>query len=88
MIERWIVLAAEEAGPVSNKMGGIWNVVDAEAVMLARLVARGEVESGLHILVTGPNYPAFGSTGTQAEIGSRISRDWRSWIWGKSYRSF
>ena len=29
MIERWIVLAAEEAGPVSNKMGGIWNVVDA-----------------------------------------------------------
>ena len=41
MIERWIVLAAEEAGPASNKMGGIWNVVDAEAVMLARLVARG-----------------------------------------------
>ncbi|MEI8003028.1 MAG: glycogen synthase [Methanothrix sp.] len=61
MIERWIVLAAEEAGPVSNKMGGIWNVVDAEAVMLARLVARGDVEGGLHILVTGPNYPASGS---------------------------
>ena len=61
MIERWIVLAAEEAGPVSNKMGGIWNVVDAEAVMLARLVARGDVEGGMHILVTGPNYPASGS---------------------------
>ncbi len=61
MIERWIVLAAEEAGPVSNKMGGIWNVVDAEAVMLARLVARGDVEGGLHILVAGPNYPASGS---------------------------
>ena len=61
MIERWIVLAAEEAGPVSNKMGGIWNVVDAEAVMLARLVARGDIESGLHILVAGPNYPTSGS---------------------------
>ena len=61
MIERWMVLAAEEAGPVSNKMGGIWNVVDAEAVMLARLVAQGDIESGLHILVTGPNYPASGS---------------------------
>ena len=61
MIERWIVLAAEEAGPVSNKMGGIWNVVDAEAVMLARLVARGDVEGGMHILVAGPNYPASGS---------------------------
>ncbi|MCK9565245.1 MAG: glycogen synthase [Methanothrix sp.] len=60
MIERWIVLAAEEAGPVSNKMGGIWNVVDAEAVMLARLVARGGIESGLHILVAGPNYPTSG----------------------------
>jgi hypothetical protein len=41
MIERWIILAAEEAGPASNKMGGIWNVVDAEAVTLARLVAKG-----------------------------------------------
>ena len=38
MIERWIILAGEEAGPVSNKMGGIWNVVDAEATTLARLV--------------------------------------------------
>ena len=37
MIERWIVLAAEEAGPVSNKMGGIWNVVDADEKKRARL---------------------------------------------------
>jgi len=44
MMERWIVLAAEEAGPASNKMGGIWNVVDAEAVTLARLAARGRIE--------------------------------------------
>jgi len=61
MIERWIVLAAEEAGPASNKMGGIWNVVDAEAVTLARLVAHGDIESGLNILVAGPNYPTSGS---------------------------
>jgi len=61
MIKRWIVLAAEEAGPASNKMGGIWNVVDAEAVTLARLVAGGEIEGGLNILVAGPNYPTSGS---------------------------
>ncbi len=61
MIERWIALAAEEAGPASNKMGGIWNVVDAEATMLARLVANGGIERGLRILVLGPNYPTSGS---------------------------
>jgi len=61
MIERWIILAAEEAGPVSNKMGGIWNVVDAEATTLARLVAQGDIEDGLHILVAGPNYHSSGS---------------------------
>jgi hypothetical protein len=61
MIERWIVLAAEEAGPASNKMGGIWNVVDAEATTLAKLVAHGDIESGLRILVAGPNYPTSGS---------------------------
>jgi len=61
MIERWIVLAAEEAGPASNKMGGIWNVVDAEATTLARLVAKGEIDSEFRILVAGPNYPAAGS---------------------------
>ena len=61
MIERWIVLAGEEAGPSSNKMGGIWNVMDAEAATLARLVSQGEPESGLKILVAGPNYPVSGS---------------------------
>jgi hypothetical protein len=61
MIERWIALAGEEAGPVSNKMGGIWNVVDAEATTLARLVSKGSIESGLKVLVLGPNYPTSGS---------------------------
>lgn len=61
MIERWIILAGEEAGPSSNKMGGIWNVIDAEAVTLARLTSQGTLESGLKILETGPYYPSAGS---------------------------
>jgi len=61
MIERWIILAGEEAGPASNKMGGIWNVIDAEAVTLARLLAEKDIDSDLHILVAGPYYPTSGS---------------------------
>jgi glycosyltransferase involved in cell wall biosynthesis len=61
MIERWMILAGEEAGPVSNKMGGIWNVIDAEATTLARMLARNEIEQGMHILVAGPSYPTSGS---------------------------
>jgi glycosyltransferase involved in cell wall biosynthesis len=61
MIDRWIALAGEEAGPASNKMGGIWNVVDAEAAMLARLASTGAIESGLKILVLGPDFPTSGS---------------------------
>ena len=87
MIERWIVLAGEEAGPVSNKMGGIWNVVDAEATTLARLVAQGEIESGLQILVLGPTIPPQARTGTQARTGSQIYQDSRSWIWGQKLDS-
>ena len=34
--------------------------MDAEATTLARLVSRGEIESGLKILVAGPNYPTSG----------------------------
>ena len=61
MIERWMVLAGEEAGPASNKMGGIWNVIDAEAVTMARLLAQKDIDSGLHILVAGPYYSTSGS---------------------------
>jgi len=61
MIERWIALAGEEAGPASNKMGGIWDVVDAEATMLARLASKGAIEGGLKILVLGPHFPSLGS---------------------------
>ncbi len=61
MIERWIALAGEEAGPASNKMGGIWNVIDAEATTLAKLVSQGAIESDLRILVMGPYFPTSGS---------------------------
>jgi len=61
MIERWIVLAAEEGGPASNKLGGIWNVINAEAETLAGLAANGDIDGSLKILVAGPYYPAQGS---------------------------
>ena len=61
MIKRWIVLAGEEGGPVCNKMGGIWDVIDAEARTLARLAARKEIECDLKILVAGPYYPTAGA---------------------------
>lgn len=61
MIQRWIVIAGEEAGPVSNKMGGIWNVIDAEARTLAKLISSGEIENDIRILVAGPYFPTAGA---------------------------
>jgi len=61
MIQRWIVIAGEEGGPASNKMGGIWNVIDAESKTLARLVADKTIEEDLRILVAGPYYQSQGS---------------------------
>jgi glycosyltransferase involved in cell wall biosynthesis len=61
MIERWIIIAGEEAGPVSNKMGGIWNVIDAEAETLACLARKKKIDENLKILVAGPYFPTQGS---------------------------
>ncbi|MDO9516529.1 MAG: glycogen synthase [Methanosarcinaceae archaeon] len=64
MLERkWIILAGEEAGPKSNKMGGIWNVIDAEAMTLASLFNSGAINDDDHprILVAGPYYGSSGS---------------------------
>lgn len=61
MIQRWIILAGEEGGPSSNKMGGIWNVMDAESRTLARQVSDGKIDKNLRILVAGPYYPSPGS---------------------------
>ncbi len=61
MIERWIIIAGEEGGPPSNKLGGIWNVIDAESQTLAKLASVGVVDKNLKILVAGPYYPTPGS---------------------------
>jgi len=60
---KWIILAGEEAGPKSNKMGGIWNVIDAEAMTLASLFNSGAISDGDNprILVAGPYYGSSGS---------------------------
>lgn len=58
-----IIIAGEEAGPRSNKMGGIWNVIDAEAKNLAGLISKGIVdeETTPSIIVAGPYYGHSGS---------------------------
>lgn len=60
---KWIILAGEEAGPKSNKMGGIWNVIDAEAMTLASLFDSGEIkeDNNPRILVAGPYYGHSGA---------------------------
>jgi len=54
----YFIITGEEAGPRSNKMGGIWNVIDGEAHTLANLFNSGTVGSknDTKILVVGPYY--------------------------------
>src|SRR5665648_357131 len=61
--QKWIILTGEEAGPKSNKMGGIWNVIDAEAVTMANLLDLGEIPEpeNVRILVVGPYYGFSGA---------------------------
>lgn len=64
MFERkWLVIAGEEAGPKSNKMGGIWNVIDAEATTLANLMSSGAIKDEIlpGIIVAGPYYGHAGT---------------------------
>ncbi|WP_209622519.1 glycogen synthase [Methanolobus bombayensis] len=58
-----IIIAGEEAGPRSNKMGGIWNVIDAEKKNLANLIAKGVIDEKTTptIIVAGPYYGHSGS---------------------------
>ncbi|MEL4304802.1 glycosyltransferase [Methanococcoides cohabitans] len=60
---RCIIIAGEEAGPKSNKMGGIWNVIDAEVKNLAQMLEDGiiEEESIPRIFVACPYYGYSGS---------------------------
>jgi hypothetical protein len=61
--QNWIILAGEEAGPSSNKMGGIWNVIDSEAVTMAKLLDSGELPqvNKTRIIVAGPYYGFSGA---------------------------
>jgi glycosyltransferase involved in cell wall biosynthesis len=56
--KHFVIIAGEEAGPKSNKMGGIWNVINEEAHTLAALIDSGKMETKdeTEILVVGPFY--------------------------------
>ena len=58
MGKHFIIIAGEEAGPKSNKMGGIWNVIHEEAYTLASLFDSGTLDTKeeKEILVAGPYY--------------------------------
>jgi hypothetical protein len=63
MLERkCIIIAGEEAGPKSNKMGGIWNVIDAEVKTLAALFEDGTIdeEPKPRIFVASPYFDHSG----------------------------
>lgn len=52
------MIAGEEAGPASNKMGGIWNVINEEAHTLAALFDSGKLKAKekTEILIAGPYF--------------------------------
>ncbi|HIH75312.1 MAG TPA: glycosyltransferase family 4 protein [Methanosarcina sp.] len=58
MANHFIIIAGEEAGPASNKMGGIWNVINEEAHTLAALFDSGKLKAkeNTEILVAGPYF--------------------------------
>ena len=47
--------------PPPNKMGGIWDVIDAESKTMAGLAAKERSTRTSRILVAGPYYPTPGS---------------------------
>ncbi|MFY1111527.1 MAG: glycosyltransferase family 4 protein [Methanosarcinaceae archaeon] len=63
MGNNFVIIAGEEAGPKSNKMGGIWNVINAEAHTLASLFDSGALkeEEKPQILIAGPYYGHWGA---------------------------
>ncbi len=61
--QRYILIAGEEGGPKCNKLGGIWNVINAEADNMANLLKNGAITGGEkpRVLVLGPYYSYRGS---------------------------
>lgn len=63
MGDHFVIIAGEEAGPKSNKMCGIWDVINDEAHTLAALFDSGKLETKeeTEILVAGPYYGRRGA---------------------------
>lgn len=63
MADHYIIIAGEEAGPKSNKMCGIWDVINDEAHTLAALFDSGKLQTKeeTEILVAGPYYGRRGA---------------------------
>jgi len=63
LVKHFVIIAGEEAGPKSNKMGGIWNVIREEAQTLAALFGSGQLDTkeDKEILVAGPYYAHRGA---------------------------
>jgi glycosyltransferase involved in cell wall biosynthesis len=59
----YIMISGEEAGPASNKMGGIWNVIHEEAHTLASLFDSGKLKAKekTEILIAGPYFGHMGA---------------------------
>ena len=66
MGKRYIIIAGEEGGPASNKLGGIWNVISSETETLATMIAKGEIDKEISVLVAGPYYPHSGTDWNKA----------------------
>jgi hypothetical protein len=58
LANHYFIIAGEEAGPKSNKMGGIWDVIHGEATTLSALFDSGKLETKdeTEVLVVGPYY--------------------------------
>ena len=67
MANHFVIIAGEEAGPNSNKMCGIWNVIDGESTTLATLIDSSKLETKdeTEILVAGPYYGYRGADWNQ-----------------------
>ncbi len=61
----FIIIAGEEAGPVSNKLGGVWNVIDAEARHMSSITDD-------EIIVVGPFFERIGQDWSPK---NRVTRD-------------
>jgi len=67
LAKHFVMVTGEEAGPKSNKMGGIWNVIDGEALTFATLFNSGtlELKDETEILVVGLIMDIEVQTGTE-----------------------